>query len=242
MYPRTTSLFHFTAELPNLKSIIQSKHFLPSYSLEDQSWLLGSGIFVAYPIVCFCDIPLARLKSHTDFYGKYGLGMSQSWAISNGINPVTYISHSSLYKRLLSALISSQAETVDVAMDVVGFTKPFRGKMLRRGEWIRRDFYPECEWRFLATRNRSRAKKERNYLSREEYESEEMRDSLIQEIRKDSELGFELGDIKYILVAEDSEIPELVDMMMVYLKDEKQGDVQLLMTRILSLENIGEVV
>lgn len=58
--------------------------------------------FVAFPMVCFCDIPLSRIDEHIGFYGKFGIGMTRKWAEQNGLNPVLYASGSNnLTKELL---------------------------------------------------------------------------------------------------------------------------------------------
>eukprot|EP01034_Spumella_vulgaris_P011525 gene11525-14663_t len=68
--------------------------FWPRYSLEDFRWQVSgpnSHEFAAFPMVCFCDIPLSRIDEHVGFYGSYGLGLSREWGIRAGLNPVQYI-------------------------------------------------------------------------------------------------------------------------------------------------------
>ena len=93
--PRSRTLFHFTKDLDVLKSIL--KHgFFPKYSLEDIAWFVAQEIdAVAFPVVSFCDIPLSRITDHVKFYGQYGIGMKRQWGITNGFNPIVYVSETS---------------------------------------------------------------------------------------------------------------------------------------------------
>ena len=76
---RSKTLFHFTKSLPDLKSILKNG-FYPRYSLESIAWMrLPKKDAVAFPIVCFCDIPLGRISDHIRAYTSLGIGMSQAW-------------------------------------------------------------------------------------------------------------------------------------------------------------------
>ena len=93
MSPKSHTLFHFTDKIETLKLILMNG-FWPRFCLEDVSWLKYPDFdFIAYPMVCFCDIPLSRVNEHVSFYGEYGLGLTKDWAVRNGITPVQYISN-----------------------------------------------------------------------------------------------------------------------------------------------------
>jgi hypothetical protein len=83
MKSKSHTLFHFTDSIDTLLSILQSG-FWPRYCAEDFRWYNEAMGYVSYPIVSFCDIPLTRIREHTDFYGKFGIGMSRDWGISAG--------------------------------------------------------------------------------------------------------------------------------------------------------------
>lgn len=51
--------------------------FWPRYCLEDFRWYNKDIPNVSYPMVSFCDIPLTRIREHTDFYGSFGIGMTR---------------------------------------------------------------------------------------------------------------------------------------------------------------------
>ncbi len=90
MKPRSDNLFHFTKSIDILESILKNG-FYARYCLEDIRWLNSNeDKFIAFPMVCFCDIPLSRATEHTEFYGSYGLGLTKDWGIRNNLNPVVY--------------------------------------------------------------------------------------------------------------------------------------------------------
>ena len=91
MNPKSHTLFHFTKNSEVLKLIIQNG-FWPRYCLEDVGWLGYKEFdFIAYPMVCFCDIPLSRVDEHVNFYGEFGIGLTKEWAKSNKLTPILYV-------------------------------------------------------------------------------------------------------------------------------------------------------
>jgi len=83
----SNTLFHFTKSIDYIRSILEDE-FYPNLSLEDLSCLDLEKI--AIPMVSFCDIPLHQTKTHMEYYGDYGIGLSKSWGQENGANPVLY--------------------------------------------------------------------------------------------------------------------------------------------------------
>lgn len=56
----SNTLFHFTNSIDNIENILIND-FVPHYSLE--KIMVGRIIFeFAFPMVCFCDIPLSQIK------------------------------------------------------------------------------------------------------------------------------------------------------------------------------------
>lgn len=87
------SLFHYTATLTRLKSILADR-FRLTYCREQ--YILGAQSHVScYPMVSFCDIPLMQTGDHRRKYGMYAIGLTKEWGIRKGLNPVLYIENSS---------------------------------------------------------------------------------------------------------------------------------------------------
>jgi hypothetical protein len=85
------TLFHFTGRDNGYDTLISiiNNGFYPRYSKEEFP------ICAAIPMVCFCDIPLSKIKEHMEVYGTCALGMKKEWGIKNGISPVFYVSENS---------------------------------------------------------------------------------------------------------------------------------------------------
>lgn len=56
---------------------------------------------VNIPMVCFCDLPIRLSNRHRKKYGPYGIFLDKSWAISNDISPVYYITSDTISQRSL---------------------------------------------------------------------------------------------------------------------------------------------
>jgi uncharacterized protein YqgV (UPF0045/DUF77 family) len=94
MQVTSDTLFHFTTSLKNLKNIL-SKKFHITYCREKYT-LNNETHDYYFPMVSFCDIPLALAKDQIDKYGSYAIGMTKEWGIKNKLNPVVYIEKDSL--------------------------------------------------------------------------------------------------------------------------------------------------
>lgn len=70
------TLFHFTKEKNTLINILKTK-FYPRLCLEDNFIFSKESTKMAYPMVCFCDIPLSQINNHAATYGKYAIGLKK---------------------------------------------------------------------------------------------------------------------------------------------------------------------
>jgi hypothetical protein len=170
------TLFHFT-DYQYLKKIIETKAFFPRYCFE--TFMNREDYFVAFPMVCFCDIPLSQIYPHANKYNRNGIGLKKEWGIENGINPVFYLQQKSYPSKIINEAFmaaTSKIQKVDEEITAVRTENPtFLGKFLdltayykpREGRtWDKEkndfqktnddplkykltNFYDEREWRFV---------------------------------------------------------------------------------------------
>lgn len=216
---------------------------------------------------CFCDIPLAMIakrskikikeddlkkleekytidseqyKSHTDFYGEYGIGFSKQWTENKNIQPVQYLAPCSQYTKNLSKFLQYLLDAADIsdiefedALMRFSFIKPLRGIMNRELKFQRKDgsgkedlkvrveknFHDEKEWRFVPTIENIHT------VFPEEYPIIANKDSIsqihmdkdyldyrINELAKKnvSSLSFEFDDIRYLIVPSQTQKLDLI--------------------------------
>lgn len=232
MKPKSDNLFHFTKTIQILKLILK-EGIKPRYCLEDFSWSDWSNDYMAYPMSCFCDIPLSRISEHTDFYGDYGIGFSKQWGLKNKLNPVVYTPPSGKVQSLASFLldmenpINKEGVYEQHLYNFISLIKPTIGKMIIAGKVIEKEFYQENEWRHVPI--------VQNLLLKEEFEN---RKDSENEIVEQHGLAHLPNDIRYIFVKEDSDIPEIVDFIHKEMGMFPLNDLKILQSRIVSLETL----
>ena len=107
-------LYHFTKRYDSLKSIMTEK-FKPFYCIEDLSFIYKEeNIVMAFPMVCFCDIPFERHSNHKTKYGNYGIGLTKDWAKKNNLSVVSYTYKESLASASLRILIKNYIHSNNV--------------------------------------------------------------------------------------------------------------------------------
>jgi len=244
MNPRSSTLFHFTRGIDALKSILV-EGFWPKYCLEDFSWYNAELGHIAYPMVCFCDIPLSRIRQHVSFYGEYGLGMSLTWGRQNGLNPVVYLSSespltSSLRNVLANLGPNTEKRYYNGAADlnhIISYIKPLEG-------WLPivdsvppppnpKQFYQENEWRYVPHN-----KPVSSWVNKADFKVDEKRETLNNIAKQQCMLKFTPSDVKYIFLKSDAEIPALVDFIRANMDSFSVAEIKILTSRIVSLESI----
>ncbi|HNX53862.1 MAG TPA: abortive infection system antitoxin AbiGi family protein [Pontiellaceae bacterium] len=233
MKPKSDNLFHFTKTLDVLKSILKNGVY-PKYCLEDFEWADMDIRSIAYPMCCFCDIPLSRIEEHTDFYGNYGIGLSKDWALRNKLEPVIYATQNGSVQKLTKYLFGAgeknenpSKELSDVFYRCVSMVKPITGKIVIKRSILEKDFYQENEWRFVPPVD--------TILFEEELENQ--KDSANQAIEK-YKLEIAPNDIRYIFVKSDNDIPSLADFITTDMGNYPHNDLKILQTRIVSLTTL----
>jgi len=242
MGPKSSTLFHFTKNSNTLELILKTG-FWPRYSLEDIGWLgYSKNEYMAYPMVCFCDIPLSRISEHVEFYGNYGLGMSKEWAQTKGLNPVNYIVKNNNLKDTFRGIDTLATKFNDEGLKkelwsyyrrLVAFTKPTTGNMLVDGNLIQKDFYQESEWRFIPMHENVKT-----HLRRSTFEETNNIIEANEMTQKHCMLKIEPKDIKYIFVKTDNDIANIINFIQKELDNYPGVDLKILMSRVVSLESL----
>lgn len=241
MTPRSSTLFHFTRNRDTLKLIL-SGGFWPRYCTEDLRWLAEENAeSIAFPMVCFCDIPLSRIAEHVNFYGQYGLGMTREWATANSLNPVFYVSGENPVCHELRMLNSYadhfEAKDRDKVYSSLRYlyahVKPSSGVMWVNGNQHPKDFYLESEWRHVP-----RTTAIEDYLNSRSFESPEILKQHNQASKEHCSLKFTPKDVKYIFVKSDADIPDLINFIQTSMDHYPHADTKVLMSRVTSLESI----
>lgn len=236
MKPKAHTLFHYTTKIETLKLILETG-FWPQYCLEDLSWSIYKKKFpyVAYPMVCFCDIPLSRIQEHIKKYGSFGLGLKKEWAERNGLNPIMYVSLNSEITKSFNLLNQQANESKDIpsAKNTMRYLyshiKPLNGTTF---DGIERDFYQESEWRYVPNSNKIEA-----YIKKEDFSKKEH--AANKKTKKYSLLEFTPNDINYIFVKSEKYIPEIIKFIETKMTKYEQSDLKLLMSKVISLEAIS---
>ena len=234
MKPKSNNLFHFTSELKVLKLILENG-IQPRFCKEDLSWFdFPRGDFVAYPMSCFCDIPLSRLSEHTVDYGCFGIGLSKEWGVRNSLNPVIYCPPEGMIQQLAKYLQAIELEDTSEQIllhkqlyKLFTLIKPTSGHMMLKTKLTEKEFSQENEWRFVPAVDM--------VLFEDEFEKEivEANNYLLAYTLK-----YTAEDVRYIFIEFESDIPELLSYLDTLEKVYGKNGVELLKTRIVSLETL----
>jgi len=235
-----STLFHFTNKT-GLKGIL-ADNFHIKYCLEEIDHL-EKPVEMAIPMVSFCDIKLSEIKDHIEKYGNYGIGLSKSWAIEQGLNPVFYLNTNSSLPNSLISTIRRLREKIDAEdyynlSNVIRYAKKYEGPLKRHSKILKNyRFADEREWRYVPEM-KLQDPDFANWLTKKHYDTKEKK--LEANARLASErLVFNANQIMYIVVKEEEEITEIIQYIRnVKGKNYTMEEVDRLNTRILSCERV----
>lgn len=223
-------LFHFTQKIENLESILLN-HFMPFYCMEKLSYLniidsrTNDYHEMAFPLVCFCDIPTPLQGMHRSKFGQYGIGLEKSWGIKNRLTPVVY-SHrysmlslnlkylTELYQKLESRVSEEELNGLNNHISYLLMNyKAYEGfayikdRQVFDTEITR--FYDEREWRFLPIECNGL----KLNLKRDEFVSKKTLEIENRKIQRDNKLTFQITDVKYLYLEDKSEIEPFLNIL-----------------------------
>ena len=248
LYPNI--LFHFTTK-KSLEKILNST-FKVSYARER---ILGGNLIkeFAVPMVSFSDLRLSELKDNIGTYGKFGIGLTKDWAISNGLNPVMYASQSSLFTENFMNGIEGFFRLVNNTPDISGkyeiaynntintlrYIKNYKGDLIRKGKDTVIDyvFANEREWRYVPPITEDILP----FVPIEKIQTSQQKSAFNQKLGH-LRLNFQPDDIKYLIVEKDSDINTLINHLRHAKSRFSKETVDRLASRILTYEQIEKDV
>lgn len=215
----TNSVIHYTNKFENLKNILCDQSFKLKYCVENLEFFTAINFKLAINMVCFCDIPLSEVKNHIDSYGYYGIGLSKQWAKKNGLNPVLYLEKDSILSKTFDSQLNryiklkdgeedTHKENIDDFFEFIKYVKMYEGP-LKSGK-VNNDnyrFYNEREWRFSLDNKTIDKNKIEGILTEAKYLKDK---DILNENLNSFRLNFTFDDISYMIINDESEIPELL--------------------------------
>ena len=244
----SNTLFHFTNSRDNLIGILENT-FEPRYCLEYTEYLTGEmKIEMAYPMVCFCDIPLSKLKRHIGTYGNYGIGLNKEWGFKKNLSPVIYTRQKARtatnYEKLIKWYLQNFKEDSTepkaknfrkLFSDFLMFTKPYSGKMYKNGKNKFTRFYDEREWRWIPT---IKNKNVWTHLNKQQFLDEEFKTDANLLISQFHKLHFNPKDINYLILNNENEIDQFIYSLERNKSKFDQPTIKTLTSRIITHEQI----
>lgn len=188
----------------------------------------------AFPMVCFCDIPLSQIKNHIEHYGNYGIGLSKEWGIRNRLNPVLYIELNSSLSKYLEGVIKLIAGDPKRSEEIVGESTLQLLKHLKQYDIVEASkyyrYYDEREWRHIL-RTKEIMDKGSYLIYR--------RDNGHPKKLPEHKLRFTPDDITYLIINDESEVAYMI-LALRQIKSSKYDEITIdkLISRILTSEQI----
>jgi hypothetical protein len=236
-----STLFHFTTK-NGLKGILK-ENFKLNFCLE----LIPDAekpIEIAVPMVSFCDIKISEIAEHIKKYGSYGIGLSKDWAFEKGLNPVNYQNLNSTFAQNLISNIRKLHKNKQLLIeeraglvDILRYIKTYEGKLNRDGKTIENyRFADEREWRYVP--NVRFQAEFKFFLNKKDYDTDEKKLEANKTLLN-QRLSFNANQILYLVVKSEDEIGEIIEhIRTVKSKEYSLGEIERLMTRIISCERI----
>lgn len=212
-------LCNFMRKTEYLKKIIRDMAIKPRYFEERIDYLgISDWTTITFPMTCFCDIPLTKVRSHMRVYGNYGIALKKSYCVSKDVQPILYLNKNSRLKKDFSEVLSKLYSSPELSDDLkiypnmllglLLYTKPIDGYMRRGDEQPEHLlFKDECEWRYVPT-----VPDDMPLIMNPIDNTAEGQNKFSEALALDDSTWFKFGieDIEYIIVPDE---PEALDMI-----------------------------
>lgn len=187
-------------------------------------------------MTCFCDIPLHQIAYHAEGsqlvnndqgYGKFSIAFHKSFGLKKGMQPIHYLNRNSILTTNLSmslntifeqmnngdGLIEINSIITNQLFEYIRLVKPHFGVMNRDDQLIKKNFHDEHEWRFIP--DLSDIDLPLMLVDKEEIRNEKLNHTYTNAIAyaKNGLLDFEIDDIRYIFVDNNSNRNKLIEFI-----------------------------
>lgn len=209
-YQSANAIFNFMKEPQYLEKMLKEKAITPRYYFEHIDYLKISFKRIAFPMTCFCDINLHKIKPHTVKYGEYGIAFNKEWGIKKKVQPIHYVNINSVIVEDFTNAFND-AEKIDISDNVfvdqlsdymlthLLYMKPLNGYMTGVSGQDYKNFQDECEWRYVPNFSETNIDLDIIYTdSTTQEQLKKYNDALNLVI--DCKLNFSFEDVKYLVV------------------------------------------
>ena len=240
----SNTLFHFTDNVENLENILTNK-FKPRFCLEPFLKTIfppktPESFEMAIPMVCFCDIPLSKVKNHLKDYGPCGIGLTKQWGKKNGINPMLYLTSKATLKSKLKTIFDNAVKRNEMFFEMnelISMIKPYRGPFKRKNVTKQKTFYNEREWRYIPPLDPFSDNIYR--LSKSHFENKQKLADANKKIARTITLDFDIRDIQYLIVNRGQDILPLIKKIeKIFKKTHHDDDINILKSKIITTTRI----
>jgi hypothetical protein len=184
---------------------------------------------MAFPVVCFCDLPISLQYLHRENFGGYGVGLKKRWGIEKYLTPVVYSHTESITSTVLKYFIENFIEENGRHMIhgnglnyqgfnnnisyLLMFFKPYEGYRYNKetqnfDENITR-FYDEREWRYIPLNCEGL----KLNLEMSDYKIANILIEENKKIQRNNKLEFTLNDIEYLFLREEKEVEQFLNKL-----------------------------
>lgn len=218
----TATINHFT-RFENIVNILKSKYFEPHYCLENINhinWKKFLGVEnivrLAYPMVCFTDLPHDKWYLHKKKYGNCVITLTEEWKLRNHLIPVIYLTqNNTLADSLLPICLRMAKMYCEEHPEKKGFEN-FINMLLVFFKLYQEDdkrYYDEREWRYVPWKGMDKLDL---CLPEDTYNIDNIRKKAQSKIllNKDNLLYFNFTDIVNIEVSTDNEKEQVTKLLM----------------------------
>ncbi|MGK0576001.1 abortive infection system antitoxin AbiGi family protein [Macrococcus capreoli] len=209
---------------------------------------------ITFPMICFCDIPINKLKEHIKWYGEYAICLKKTWGIKSAkLSPIHYINLESKLVERYSEYLNDTLNNKDVTeielqymLDQIFYYKPYKGvqNYVEKNQLLPEPkpklFMDEQEWRYVYLPEKESAEKEINafYINGNDDSLKNDYNDVI-ETHKNNSLEFQLDDVRYIVVPNEKEKENLINFIENELNIEKFEKYNIV-SKILVMEEVEE--